>query len=230
MADWIVLSFKIAGYVGILAVLLVLMGRWLLARITKLLDSYSTAYLNQKASIDARIDHLEKLIEEQARLTRTVESIKAEFAALAKAQDNRWAFRKELYVNLIQTISELMQIDAILVLKLMANSVAHDPTQLPLPKHWEIESLIQRREKCGNDFYKLTALSPLAMAEEVVPLVMKTYHSNFPSPHPSTETFLATLRLSLTSLSELLTELQRAGRKDLWGTPGDEARAEGASH
>jgi hypothetical protein len=68
MADWMLLLVKVFGHIAILAILLVAVGKWLLGRITKLLDSYNTAYMQQKATIDARIDHLEKLAEEQPGL------------------------------------------------------------------------------------------------------------------------------------------------------------------
>src|ERR1039457_901859 len=84
------------------------MGRWLWTKINAALDSYNTAYHQQKGAIDARILRLEKLAEEQARLTRTVESIKAEIAAEAKSRDNRWEFRKDVYCSTLQPILKLI--------------------------------------------------------------------------------------------------------------------------
>jgi hypothetical protein len=60
MADWMVLLFKVFIYLAIQAVLLVAVGKWLVGRITKLLDSQNTDYMQQKVPIDARIDHLGK--------------------------------------------------------------------------------------------------------------------------------------------------------------------------
>lgn len=52
------------------------------------LNSYATTYANSQASIDVRMRNLDKLAEELACLTRTVESIKAELAAQAKIRDS----------------------------------------------------------------------------------------------------------------------------------------------
>ena len=68
MTDWLLLLFKIGGYVALLALGLLLTARWLLKKITAALESYVTAYAQEGAKIDARIDHLEKLAEEQAKL------------------------------------------------------------------------------------------------------------------------------------------------------------------
>src|ERR1022692_2552736 len=106
MADWLIFLFKIGGFGAVLVFALFLMGKWLLKQIIAALNSYVTAYAQETAKIDARIERLEKLAEEQARLTRTVESIKDEIAAQAKSRDNRWAFRKEIYCGLIMGIEQ----------------------------------------------------------------------------------------------------------------------------
>src|ERR1039457_3040879 len=105
MANWLIAILQFGG----LGAVLVLMGKWLLKQITAALNSYVTAYAQETAKIDARIERLEKLAEEQARLTRTVESIKDEIAAQAKRRDNRWEFRKDVYVNLITASHDLLK-------------------------------------------------------------------------------------------------------------------------
>src|ERR1017187_9210425 len=62
-----------------------------------------------EVSPEVRIRNLEKMAEEQAKLTRTVESIKDEIAAQAKSRDNRWEFRKDVYAKLITTIHALLK-------------------------------------------------------------------------------------------------------------------------
>jgi|ERR1022692_4857381 50S ribosomal subunit-associated GTPase HflX len=104
MANWLIAILQFGG----LGAVLVLMGKWLLKQITAALNSYVTAYAQETAKIDARIERLEKLAEEQARLTRTVESIKDEIAAQAKRRDNRWEFRKDVYVNLINATTDML--------------------------------------------------------------------------------------------------------------------------
>ena len=76
---------------------LFVMGKWLLKQIAAAMNSYVTAYAQETGKIDARIKHLEKLADEQAHLTRTVEIIKDEIAAQAKSRDNRWEFQKDVY-------------------------------------------------------------------------------------------------------------------------------------
>src|ERR1035441_451151 len=108
MSDWLILLFQIGGTGTVVALALFVMVKWLLGQITAALNSYVSAYAQQAANIDARIEHLEKLAEEQALLTRTVESIKDEIAAARRSQDNRWAFQRDVYVKLVLTISEII--------------------------------------------------------------------------------------------------------------------------
>ena len=93
---------------SVVALALFIMGKWLLKQITAALNSYVTAYAQQTANIDARIANLEKLTEEQARLTIAVESIKDDIAAQRKSHDNQWAFRKDVYVNLLTAIEYIL--------------------------------------------------------------------------------------------------------------------------
>ena len=99
MTDWLPPLLQIGGIGAVLAVALFIIGRWLLNQITAALNSFVTAYAQETAEIDARIERIEKMAEEQAYLTRTVESIKADIAAQVKSRDNRWAFRKDVYLN-----------------------------------------------------------------------------------------------------------------------------------
>src|ERR1039458_4475904 len=94
MADWLIPLFQIGGTPGVIVIAVILMGRWLLKKINAALDSYNTAYHQQKGAIDARIELIEKWVEEQGRLPGTVESIKDEIGANRKSQDNRWVFRR----------------------------------------------------------------------------------------------------------------------------------------
>jgi hypothetical protein len=109
MNNWLTLLLQIGGTGAVIAVALFVMGKWLLTKITAALNAYVVAYAQETAKIDARIERLEKLAEEQARLTRTVEGIKDEIATQAKSRDNRWAFRKDVYVNLITATSGLIR-------------------------------------------------------------------------------------------------------------------------
>src|ERR1039457_7714504 len=104
MAAWISLLVQIGATGAILVIAVGVMGRWLWRKIDTAVNAYTGKYLEQKATIDARIASLEKLVEEQARLTRTVESIKDEIAAQRKSRDNRWAFRKDIYCSTVKAL------------------------------------------------------------------------------------------------------------------------------
>src|ERR1022692_655263 len=130
MADWLIFLLKLGGFGAVLVLALIVMGKWLLKQIAAALNSYVTAYAQETAKIDARIKHLEKLAEEQARLTRTVESIKDQFAAQAKSRDNRWAFRKEIYVHLVNATSRLIRAEVGLMTCAQSYLKSNDPSEL----------------------------------------------------------------------------------------------------
>ena len=90
MADWLLFLLRLLGNAGLIAVASFILGKWLWGKIDKTLESYATTYATGQAAIDVRIRNLEKLAEEQSRLTRTVETIKDEIAATRKTYDNRW--------------------------------------------------------------------------------------------------------------------------------------------
>jgi len=229
MADWFII-LQIGGAPVAVAIAVILMGRWLLKKISTALDSYTTAYLQQKAAIDARIERLEQLAEEQARLTRTVESIKDEIAAAAKSRDNRWEFRKDVYVNLITATSGLIRAFSGIASNMkLANQLAQEKTP---PTDARMIGVLQRlnsditdQQTHGDTFGNYVSLSPLAIAEDVVPLATTAWdrrkHLDFSSP----ELIAANVPEQLESLGDLLRKLQAAGRKDLWGTPELEAKA-----
>ena len=231
MADWLILLLKYGGFGAVLFLALWIMGGWLLKRINAALDSYTTAYFKQKAAIDARIANLEKLAEEQARLTRTVESIKDEIAAQAKSRDNRWEFRKEVYVNLITATSGLIRAWSGVATNMSeASRLKHE--QIPLTDLRmagvikRLNSDIDDQVAHGNVFATYVSLSPLAIAEDVVPLVTSTWERFKELDLSSPELIAANMPENQKTLGELLRKLQAAGRKDLWGTPEPEAKDE----
>lgn len=169
MADWLILFLKYGGFGAVLLLVLFVMGKWLLKRITAALDSYTTAYLQQKAAIDARIASLEKLVEEQARLTRTVESIKDEIAAQAKSRDNRWEFQKDVYVNLITDTTGLIRLYA---------NIKH------LDANARVEALEPFRTATDTLMTHL-CLARLAMADEALVALDKTTKDLFTAAEPS---------------------------------------------
>jgi|ERR1017187_7160152 hypothetical protein len=229
MTDWLVPLFQFGGTGAVVAVALFIMGKWLLTKITAALNAYVTAYAQQAANIDARIANLEKLAEEQARLTRTVESIKDEIAAQAKNRDNRWAFRKDVYVNLITATSGLIRAWSGVATN-MSETSRLKQEQVPLADLRmagvikRLNSDIDDQVAHGNAFATYVSLSPLAIAEDVVPLVTSTWEKFKELDLSSPELIAANMPEKQRALGELLRKLQAAGRKDLWGTPEPEAK------
>jgi hypothetical protein len=178
------------------------------------LSAYTNKYLEQKPAIDARIANLEKLVEEQARLTRAVESVKDEIAAQAKSRDNRWAFRKEVYVSLINACTDLI-------------SAQSGLQSLALDNSDDQKRLAECREavmSCSAELVRYANLAPLATADSVQRIVAEAVTEM--AHLASTEDELPQLQIVIDHVFSLRSSLQQAGRKDLWGTPEPEAKAE----
>jgi hypothetical protein len=91
-----------------------------------------------------------------------------------------------------------------------------------------LNSDIDDQDAHGNVFATYVSLSPLAIAEDVVPLVTSTWERFKELDLSSPELIAANMPEKQKTLGELLRKLQAAGRKDLWGTPEPEAKAEAA--
>src|SRR5437764_14213440 len=83
---------QIGGVGAIIVVAGLLTAKWLLKKLDASLNAYVTAFSTTQAAIDARLINLERIVEEQSRLTKAIETIKDEMAAQAKRRDNRWSF------------------------------------------------------------------------------------------------------------------------------------------
>jgi flagellar motor protein MotB len=225
MNDWLVLLLQIGGTGAVIAVALFIIGKWLLNQITTALKSYVTAYAQQTANIDARMANLEKLAEEQARLTRTVEGIKDDIAAQAKSRDNQWAFKKDVYTNLITTttdISSVLSKHLHLESSLSAQGIPSPSRDAALTKQLSEDSGVL--STLVTAFVRYANLAPLATADSVTPLVLESAvrFNEFFAGNPNA----ALLTSVITNFNSLRERLQAAGRKDLWGTPEPEAKAE----
>jgi hypothetical protein len=207
------------------------MGKWLWKKINAALESYTTAYANGQAAIDVRIRNLEKLAEEQARLTRTVESIKDEIAAGAKSRDNRWAFKKEIYYNLINVTSDLAYVFQDLS---AIKQCALDPDFAKEPL---AAKLLERRQRNSELLHTVTQkfvtysrLAPLATADSVSAAILNVGPQHLSEPLAlGTPAIHKQIQGTVNALTALLTDLQAAGRKDLWGDPELEPKAVAAT-
>jgi multidrug efflux pump subunit AcrA (membrane-fusion protein) len=213
MADWLVHLLQIGGLGAVLLLALFAGGKWLLKRITAALDSYATAYLQQEAEIDARIANLEKLAKEQERLTRTVESIKDEIAAEAKRRDNRWEFRKTVYVNLLTSIT-----DVISALAQLHDLQAEFPIKSANPELQKtLEDHRANFRSASASFIRYAALAPLAIADSVLPITM-ALDKQLPASFLSNPEGATSMLGVIASFNNARDALQDAGREDLWGT------------
>jgi hypothetical protein len=192
--------------------------------------SYVTAYAQESAKIDARLKHLEKLAEEQAALTRTVETIKDEIAAGAKSRESRWAFRKDVYVNLVTATSD--------IIRAFAEKIGLENLRLTRDLRDEQYAVALQSKRVANLttleqglklFFTYTALAPLATADEVQPLISEATKQlkgiDFNSPG-----YEAQITHGMATLGNLQQELYKAARKDLWGTAApSEPKSEAAT-
>jgi hypothetical protein len=200
----LVLLYQIGGIWVLVAVTLYLMGRYFLRRVDSILTAYGTAYSQQTASIDARLSRIDKLTDEQSRLTRTVEGVKDDIAAAAKSRDNRWAFRKEAYVNMLNATTDL----AIAFNHLLSH--AEGSSQFN-------PSILQDVATCGRQFSKYTALADLATADSVRVLVQTVVPQIVATVRQDDPERVKKIRSQIGLLLELKDKLAAEGRKDLWG-------------
>jgi hypothetical protein len=218
MADWLIhLLIQLGGYVAVLAVAGFIMGKWLWAKLNAALDSYNKAYHEQKGAIDARINRIEKLVEEQARLTRAVESIKDQIAAQRKRHDNRWEFQKDVYSDLIKSVVNLMAAlnDRKTLVQSQRSPSASDIKAAAFLDQ-QVQANNERLRTATMEFVIHARLAPLATADDILPaleLIRGRLHFDFDSP-----TFQTQADQAIEALSRVLTLLQIAGRKalDLW--------------
>jgi hypothetical protein len=226
MADWLVLLLKFGGFGAVLLLALFVMGKWLLKRINAALDSYVAAYAQQTANIDARIANLEKLAQEQAHLTRTVEGIKDEIAAGAKNRDNRWAFRKDVYVGLITNVVNLINVHS-RILSFRTTLRVQGPKEEMEKMNKLLEQAYLDLIERGNEFNISASLVQIATADTILSSLNKA--TGFQLPLPASPEFDAALRDRINNLSQFLTQLHFASRQDLWGTPEPTANVQAAT-
>jgi hypothetical protein len=215
MAEWLIALLQVGGFGAVLLLALLVTGKWLLKKINAALDSYTTAYLHQKAAIDARIASLEKLVAEQARLTRAVESIKDEIAAKAKSRDNQWEFRKDVYVNLLTSIT-----DVISALAQLHDLQVQFPVKLANPDGDLQKTLEDHRttfRSASATFNRYAALAPLAIADSVLSVTM-ALDKQLPAFFLSNPERATSLLNAIANFNTARYALQVAGRKDLWDT------------
>jgi hypothetical protein len=164
------------------------------------------------------------------QLALDIERTKDEIAAEAKSRDNRWAFRKDVYINLITATSGLIRVASSLgadMVTLQQLRESHTPNNDPriTAVNDRLASATRLYQIHGETFGTNLHLAPLAFAEDVVPLVVAVKDQIFkPDDYATPEAIIASSKQRAVVLGELLRNLQTAGRKDLWGTSETEAK------
>jgi hypothetical protein len=163
-----------------------------------------------------------------------LEIAKDEIAAEARSRDSRWAFRKEVYVNLISATSAMIR---------ASSGVAINASQYVQLKQEGVQTTDERMTaalkqlKHFGDAYQTNSdvfgtyvsLAPLAIAEDVVPLVFKAWETLNPFDIETPEFVAANVAKHVEALGDLTRKLWVAGRKDLWGTREEKAKDEAAT-
>ena len=225
MANWQIFLFEIGGFGAVLALALVIIGKWFLKQVAATLNSYVAAYALETARTEARMKHLEKLADEQAHLTKTVEGIQDQIAALAKSRDNRWAFRKDVYVRLLNSIT-----DCISVLTQLHDLQTSFPGNSETPDAEMQEKLEDHRIRflsASATFIRYANVAPLAVADRVLP-VLTVLDKQLPTWFSSHLDRTLSLRI-VANFKSARDALLEAGRNDLWDLQEPKARAASAT-
>lgn len=137
-----------------------------------------------------------------------VEIARAKIAAKYKSEDNRWEFRKEVYVNLINATDDLLTGFATLLRLNAFNDASAFSAEIIPP---------------FKTFLRHASLAPLAKAD-LVPSLVSAAVDAIMRVDDDGQTSSAQVRTLYGHLGALRTSLQEAGRKDLWEAPENEAR------
>jgi hypothetical protein len=159
-----------------------------------------------------------------------IEKVKDDIAAEARSRDNRWAFRKEIYVNVITASTDLLAV-------LNEKAGLHRIRMSAQPLAEDAAGLLAKQEECNsvkladatNRFLLYANLSPLATADDVKALIEDVKHQIGKPLDYGGATFEGQISEKLDAIRSLIQRLWVAGRKDLWGTPETQAKPEGCA-
>ncbi|HXS94143.1 MAG TPA: hypothetical protein VN736_06020 [Candidatus Limnocylindrales bacterium] len=211
--DWILAAL---GSTVLTSAAVVVIVKTLVKPIWAALNSYSSGYAQQKASIDARFSQIEKLIEEQKQIARAVETIKHELAAEAKGRDNRWEFRKEIYVNLVTSITDCTAaLGRLHEIKTLFPEGTQSANALWQGRMDEYHAVFKT---ASASFVRYLHLAPLAATHKVRRILTELDRQLPPlfSLNPQHAVSLDVLRL----FNDARDAIEVAAYDDLWGTPG----------
>jgi hypothetical protein len=215
--DLLTLFIHLGGTATVVLVCLYFMGKWFLGKLNAAIESYVNAYAQESAKIGARIQHLEELAQEQGTLTRTIKTIKDEIAAEAKTRDNRWAFRKDIYVRLITSLLDVTYTYT----RILNNRRGMKRTDISdeYRKHQLQESLqaASELESKVHEYQITVGRAPLASADGIIGPFnenVKAVEEDLPD-NIDDDSLIENL---IEQNEKMLTKLHEAGRKELWPT------------
>lgn len=154
-----------------------------------------------------------------------VERSKDEIAAQAKSRDNRWEFRKDIYVKLINSVTDIVSIAS--KLQHLANSVP----SLNAPPTPEFLSQLKDNtvvlSSAAMQFARYAGLAPLAKADSIS-RVLQAQVGELTALLRQPLTDPNRLQDFISTFNALKADIQTAGRKELWETPEPELKAQAA--
>jgi len=161
--------------------------------------------------------------EHQLRL----EIAKDKIAAEAKSRDNRWEFQKGVYTKLITVVLDLIRLRRELLL-LLDYRGRIPPDDLAGHEAIYQKQAANRQEYTARYVRYITqmTIANLAMANDAIFALRGSQPAQTSQDEDSDE---KRIESDLGLLEDQLRTLSNAGRKDLWGTPENEAKNEAAT-
>jgi hypothetical protein len=157
-----------------------------------------------------------------------MERIKDEIAAEAKTRDNRWTFRKDIYCSTLKSTFMVMNgymrvLQSVLLLK-------DNNAETRAAGERMLANAQRDLQLHGTDFLTSGILAPLALADDLASALEATWkHRLQPVVLNGVDIDAVALQMEIDRLTTLIGMLIQAGRKDLWGTPEDEAKPDTAT-
>jgi hypothetical protein len=148
---------------------------------------------------------------------------KAELAAKYKSQDNRWAFKKDLYVDLIKTTHDILKNLHNMAYAITLKNAPEESLRNLARQMFETD--VPHFQASIKDLTTYAALAPLATADDVLPLLTAAADQVFREVNVNAPDATDRIQGQLKALRALLNELQAAGRNDLWGDSELKAKA-----
>jgi hypothetical protein len=153
------------------------------------------------------------------RHQRRLEFDKADIAAKYKSQDNRWAFRKDIYVNLVKSVSALLdkRSDFLVLVKQQSELESNSEAEVKLLHENKALNLHEYRALFA-EFVTNMCIAELATADNA--LAMSTSALAQIKSNIALDSKEEQVSKDISTLTGLVGTLAIAGRKDLWPEKG----------